>query len=157
MKSTSSRNSLQQDINRLLAGRHHDPFDVLGCHRQGRQWHVRALLPGTAEAEVVIDGKSQPMERLPQTDFFTFKITAKAAPDYHLRWRPAQGDWREGPDPYRFGPTVGDLDLHLFAEGKHEHIYRVLGAQRRHLGSQANLPQYFVGMLSQRRCGGTHC
>ncbi len=45
-----------------------------------------------------------------------------------MRWRAGQGDWQQGEDPYRFGPTVGDLDLHLFGEGKHEHIYRVLGA-----------------------------
>ena len=128
MKSSSTRNPLQDGIDRVLAGRHHDPFDVLGCHRQGRQWHVRALLPGTAEAEVVIAGDSQPMERLPKTDFFTFRITCKAAPDYQLRWRPVPGDWRQGPDPYSFGPTIGDLDLHLFSEGKHEHVYRILGA-----------------------------
>jgi 1,4-alpha-glucan branching enzyme len=85
-------------------------------------------LPGTAEAEVVIDGKSKPMERIPETDFFTFKTAQKALPDYHLRWRPGQGEWRQGEDPYRFGPAIGDLDLHLFAEGKHEHIYRILGA-----------------------------
>src|SRR5256885_1267212 len=27
-----------------------------------------------------------------------------------------------------FTPTVGELDLHLFGEGKHEHIYEKLGA-----------------------------
>jgi 1,4-alpha-glucan branching enzyme len=49
-------------------------------------------------------------------------------PPYRLRWREGEDYWREAEDPYRFGPTIGDLDLHLFAEGRHHHIYRVLGA-----------------------------
>ena len=128
MKPVSSRQALNDGIRRLIAGRHHDPFDVLGCHHSGREWHIRALLPDTAEAEVVLDGKNRAMRRLPDTDVFVFRTAQKAAPDYHLRWRPERGEWRQGQDPYRFGPTIGDLDLHLFAEGKHEHIYRILGA-----------------------------
>src|ERR1700716_931038 len=30
--------------------------------------------------------------------------------------------------PQDFSPTLGELDLHLFGEGKHEHIYEKLGA-----------------------------
>ena len=34
-------------------------------------------------------------------------------------------------DPYRFWPTLGDLDLHLFGEGRHERLWEVLGAHHR--------------------------
>jgi 1,4-alpha-glucan branching enzyme len=38
----------------------------------------------------------------------------------------------KGPDlsklPHEFSPTLGELDLHLFGEGKHERIYEKLGA-----------------------------
>ena len=34
-------------------------------------------------------------------------------------------------DPYRFWPTLGQLDLHLLAEGRHEGLWRHLGAQVR--------------------------
>jgi len=128
MEHILSRQTLPEDIQRLLAGRHHDPFEVLGCHQQGKQWQIRALLPGTAEAAVLIDGNSLPMQRLPDTDFFICNLAQKDAPQYQLRWRTGQGNWQQGQDPYRFGPTVGDLDLHLFGQGKHEHIYRILGA-----------------------------
>src|SRR2546428_12340823 len=30
--------------------------------------------------------------------------------------------------PPNFSPTLGDIDLHLFGEGKHERIYEKLGA-----------------------------
>ena len=128
MKSILPKHSLHENIERLLAGHHHDPFEVLGCHRVAKQWHIRALLPGTAEAEVVIGGRNRPMVRLPDTDFFTYRSSQTELPLYQLRWRPGQGDWRQGEDPYRFGPTVGDLDLHLFGQGRHEHVYRILGA-----------------------------
>ena len=34
-------------------------------------------------------------------------------------------------DPYRYWPTLGALDLHLLAEGRHEGLWRHLGAQVR--------------------------
>jgi len=128
MKSIASARSIDEGTRRLLSGRHHDPFEVLGCHQQGRDWIVRALLPGTAEAQVLIDGTGQAMERLPDTDFFTARVVQAEPPHYRLRWRTAAGGWREADDPYRFAPTVGDLDLHLFSQGRHQHIYRILGA-----------------------------
>ena len=30
--------------------------------------------------------------------------------------------------PHEFSPTLGELDLHLFGEGRHERIYEKLGA-----------------------------
>ncbi len=118
----------QDGVSRLLRGCHHDPFEILGPHQQGDHWVIRALLPGTAAAEVVLADGSLPMERLPETDFFTVTVQSPSLPVYRLRWRPGQGDWRESEDPYRFAPAIGDLDLHLFAEGRHQHIYRILGA-----------------------------
>ena len=34
-------------------------------------------------------------------------------------------------DPYRHWPTLGDLDLHLFNEGRHRRLWEVLGAHPR--------------------------
>ena len=31
-------------------------------------------------------------------------------------------------DAYRFLPTLGEMDLHLFAEGRHERLWEILGA-----------------------------
>ena len=38
-------------------------------------------------------------------------------------------------DPYAFPPTLGELDLHLIGEGRHEQIYEKLGAHVREIGS----------------------
>ena len=48
-------------------------------------------------------------------------------PDYHLevaypdRSVPAE-------DPYRYLPTLGEIDIHLIGEGRHEQVWQVLGA-----------------------------
>ena len=38
------------------------------------------------------------------------------------------GAVQETEDPYSFGPLLGDLDLHLFGEGRHFELAKVLGA-----------------------------
>ena len=35
-------------------------------------------------------------------------------------------------DPYRFLPTLGEMDLHLINEGRHEQLWEVLGARVHH-------------------------
>ncbi|NIR46465.1 MAG: 1,4-alpha-glucan branching enzyme, partial [Gemmatimonadetes bacterium] len=51
--------------------------------------------------------------------------------DYRLRFRFDNGATWERDDPYRFRPTVGDMDLHLFNEGAHYQLWRCLGAHAR--------------------------
>ncbi len=128
MAKLMAKESVDDAVRRLLAGRHHDPFEVLGCHGTPGRWQIRALLPGAAEAQLVIDSEPAAMVRLPRTDLFEFCTDSQAAPLYRLRWREDGGEWREEDDPYRFPPAIGDLDLHLFGEGRHQHLYRVLGA-----------------------------
>jgi len=36
-----------------------------------------------------------------------------------------------GDDPYRFLPTLGEIDLHLIGEGRHEQLWQVLGSHVR--------------------------
>jgi 1,4-alpha-glucan branching enzyme len=47
---------------------------------------------------------------------------------YKLRIREPNGFVKTVRDPYAYLPTIGELDLHLFGEGKHEEIYNKLGA-----------------------------
>jgi 1,4-alpha-glucan branching enzyme len=55
---------------------------------------------------------------------------------YRLRFRFADGNDWERDDPYRFLPTLGELDLHLIGEGSHERLWKVLGAHpRTHQGT----------------------
>ncbi len=52
---------------------------------------------------------------------------------YRLRFHFAKGKVWERGDPYRFAPTLGDVDLHLFNEGNHRRLWEKLGAHPRRI------------------------
>ena len=57
-------------------------------------------------------------------------------------------------DPYRFLPTLGELDLHLAGEGRHEELYAKLGAHLREHGRHRGYRLRRLGAgraLGQRR------
>ena len=120
------------DIKRILAGTHRDPFSVLGQHMVDGRPTVRVFDPW-AESVEVLDGK---------TGRRIFDLTAVAdAPGlfvghaprrksrfaYRLRMTRDESVWTVE-DPYRFGPVLGELDEHLIGEGAHLNLWEVLGA-----------------------------
>ncbi len=120
--------NVHTDIQKILEVRHHDPFSVLGRHPEGNdQVVVRVFKPATQTVKLL--PHHLPLERVPNTDLFEWRGPAKQVPHrYQLEWQDEQGRVQAGYDPYCFNPQLGDLDLHLFGEGKHWHAYRFLGA-----------------------------
>ena len=53
-------------------------------------------------------------------------------PDYRLEVTYDDGHPHAVDDPYRFLPTLGEMDLHLINEGRHELLWTVLGARVHH-------------------------
>ncbi|MGE5767528.1 MAG: 1,4-alpha-glucan branching enzyme, partial [Bacteroidota bacterium] len=121
------------EIEALVKGGHGDPFRILGMHKtDGGPLTVRAFLPG-AEAVAVTDRKSgrpvAELRRLHDQGFFAGAVPRRKKPfAYRLRAQFAETT-EEREDPYRFPPILGELDLHLMAEGSHRRIYHKLGAQ----------------------------
>jgi len=60
------------EIEAIVAGRHQDPFRVLGPH----QGEVRAWLPQAKEAFLTAGGVATPMERVHPSGFFVASSTA---------------------------------------------------------------------------------
>jgi len=125
-----------RDLDRFLAGRHPDPHRLLGAHALGGPETgsvVRAFHPDAVAAELLREGEGPlPMARLHPAGLFGAAVAAPAGSfPYRLRFRFPDGETIERDDPYRFLPTVGDLDLHLMGEGTHQRLYDVLGAQLR--------------------------
>jgi 1,4-alpha-glucan branching enzyme len=59
---------------------------------------------------------------------FTCTVRGSLPIRYRVRFDfPGGAVWERG-DPYRFPPTLGDVDLHLFNEGSHRQLWRKLGA-----------------------------
>jgi 1,4-alpha-glucan branching enzyme len=116
-------------IQRLLECRHHDPFSLLGKHNYAGEVLVRALIPGAAWVRISENGAA--LQRMGNTDLFAWHGPANQLPDrYRLIWLDSDGAEHVSYDPYCFAPQLSEFDLHLFAEGKHWHIYRILGAHR---------------------------
>ncbi len=126
-KTARKQDRLNPDQQRIAEARHHDPFSVLGCHRDKDQAHMCVYAPHTREIEIIPG--NIPMRRIPHSDFFVASADSKTVPEhYQLAETRSSGYQSTHYDPYCFGPQISEYDLHLFGEGKHWHIYRVLGA-----------------------------
>src|ERR1700683_3821975 len=118
------------EINAILAGHHHDPHSVLGAHAGPEGTIVRALRPLARSVTVVLpDDTRYPMRHL-HDGVFSALVPGELAGGYQLAVRHAE----EGPelgaeDPYRHLPALGEMDLHLIAEGRHEELWRALAAR----------------------------
>ena len=124
------------EIDQIAAGHHHDPHSVLGAHPVPDGVVVRALRPLAASVTLVLDdGRRCPMAHLHQ-GVFTVTIGDEKVPEYRIAtsYTPGGADETLSDDPYRFLPTVGEFDLHLIAEGRHEQLWRVLGSHVREMG-----------------------
>ena len=129
------------ELDRIVSGTHHDPHSVLGAHpAPGGGITVRTLRPLATSVTVVLpDGRRFPAGHVHQGIFAADLPDDKDVPDYRLSVTYPNGDG--GPDaeyvtddPYRHLPTLGEMDLHLIREGRHEELWRVLGAHVRREG-----------------------
>ena len=116
----------------LQNGESHDPFAVIGRHPADGRELVRAFMPSAESVDV--DGIG-PMQRIAHTDIFELYLDPQQAErlpqHYRLNWvDKADGRRHSSISPYSFGPLIPDLDLHLFNEGRHHHVYRLLGAHQ---------------------------
>jgi 1,4-alpha-glucan branching enzyme len=123
--------ALKGDIDALLTGRHADPFRVLGPHRDGDLTVVRTFAPNARRVHVVRAGTNEATE-LPHLRDGFFMGAVDGLPvgqpgAYRLRIEWA-GSEQETEDPYAFGALLGDLDLHLIGEGRHESLADCLGS-----------------------------
>ncbi len=127
------------ELDSLLHATHGDPFAFLGPHRVHENWVVRVFAPYAHEIAVVDAQKSATVlaaaDRVDDRGFYEAILPdAPERPDYHLRFTDANGHEITMADPYSFGPILGELDLHLFAEGNHHRLYERLGAHLKEVG-----------------------
>lgn len=132
MKTSPSRPSARpegDDLARLLAGTHHNPHAVLGAHSVAQGTVIRALRPDAVTVQARIGAKDYELEHIdgglfgavvPITDLADYRLLVTYGQDTHVV-----------ADGYRFLPTLGEMDLHLVVEGRHERLWEVLGAHVR--------------------------
>ncbi|MEO0250297.1 MAG: 1,4-alpha-glucan branching enzyme, partial [candidate division WOR-3 bacterium] len=122
----------RKEMERLLQVEHPDPHSILGAHPLDvpGQVIIRGYHPEAVKAEVILDqGVFRPMKLVDGRGLFAVLISGRKWPFmYRLRFTFADVNTWERVDPYRFQPTLGELDLYLIGEGTHKRLYDRLGA-----------------------------
>jgi 1,4-alpha-glucan branching enzyme len=122
---------VNEEIERLVRGEHHEPHRLLGVHPDGGQVRVRAWRPDAKQVSVLTDGGREVLERVHPAGLFEGTLASAGdgrLPDYRLEVSDGERVV-EVEDPYRFLPTLGELDQHLIAEGRHQRLWERLGAR----------------------------
>lgn len=113
----------------IVEGRHGDPFAFLGPHRsQDGRITVRTFVPGALGVELVdrATGAVLAVSSLVHAGgVFLGPVQSDAGYKLRILW---PNGAQETEDPYRFGPLLGDLDLHLISQGTHYQLSSALGA-----------------------------
>ncbi|CAN5906788.1 hypothetical protein BH23ACT10_BH23ACT10_29030 [soil metagenome] len=133
--SATSWHAATDEVDALVAGTHRNPHHVLGLHDHANGTVVRVLRPDVAEVDIewsaVAGGSQQSVAATRTAEGGLFEALVPAtitAADYRLLLRTADGIEFTARDPYAFWPTLGDIDLHLVGEGRHEELWRRMGA-----------------------------
>jgi len=123
-----TRVSRSDEVERLVRGEHHEPHKLLGAHVEDGKLVVRALRPAATGVVALVDGERVKLDRVHPAGLFEGVLDGAAAPPaYRLEVTYDTGTFTID-DPYRFLPTIGELDQHLLGEGRHERLWQKLGA-----------------------------
>lgn len=116
-------------LSAVAHGAYYDPHGVLGPHVGDGGVTVRSLRP-LADKVVVITADTRVPAQHEQDGIWVAVLPGTDVPDYRIEV--TYGDAVHlADDPYRFLPTVQELDRHLIREGRHEQLWTVLGARVR--------------------------
>ncbi len=132
----------KDEVERLVRGEHHEPHRLLGAHTEDGRVVLRAFRPdATAVVALVPEGSGEPqggapvnrdervkLDQVHPAGLFEGTLDGTTPPaSYRLEVTYASGSFTID-DPYRFWPTIGELDQYLLGEGRHERLWQKLGA-----------------------------
>lgn len=122
-----------QEFDRLLNGSHFDPHALLGRHISDGQSNFRTIKPSALSVDLHIGDSVFPMiSETPGVWFISIPAGEHDMSAYCFEAQYETGSFHSF-DPFAFLPTLGDTDLHLISEGRHEQLWQVLGAHPRSL------------------------
>lgn len=118
----------------IARGLHHNPHSVLGAHESEGAITIRTLRH-LADAVAIVTTEGTYPAHHECDGIWVAVLPGEKVPDYRVRVTYGE-ETSTVDDPYRFWPTFGDLDGHLLAAGRHEDLWRVLGAHVRTFPSE---------------------
>ncbi|MGH3030233.1 MAG: 1,4-alpha-glucan branching protein GlgB [Gaiellaceae bacterium] len=112
-----------------------DPHSLLGAHPADGGVVVRAYRPDALRVRVLPEGgDAVELAQAEEAGLFEGVVPGgKPGLRYELEVSYPDGSTLTLRDPYSFLPTLGEVNVHLAAEGRHEELYRRLGAHVREL------------------------
>ncbi|NWL32298.1 1,4-alpha-glucan branching enzyme [Paenarthrobacter nitroguajacolicus] len=126
-----------ETLERVAAGAYHAPHSVLGAHLDDHGHVTIRTVKHLAKSVVAVTEAGRTEMTHEAHGVWTAvlePLQAGHVPDYRLEVvydvEPVTID-----DPYHYLPTVGEVDLHLIGEGRHERLWDVLGAHVQHYRS----------------------
>ncbi|WP_026550368.1 1,4-alpha-glucan branching protein GlgB [Arthrobacter sp. Br18] len=124
-------------LQRVSEGSYHQPHAVLGAHVDvSGLVTIRTLHPLAVSVTVITADRRVALEH-EHNGIWVGTLAADVpghTPDYRLDVA-YSGEPQRTDDPYRFLPTLGEVDLHLIGEGRHETLWTALGAHVKHYSS----------------------
>lgn len=119
-------------VMQLLRGELRTPHDLLGIHPVTVDDQpgvvVRARVPRAKQVWVLCRGERISMHRVHDAYYVCFVAGEQTTMPYQLVIETVDDHVRTIDDPYRFSPTLGDVDLHLYGEGRHLRLWEKMGA-----------------------------
>ncbi|EHM95546.1 1,4-alpha-glucan-branching enzyme [Actinomyces sp. oral taxon 849 str. F0330] len=110
----------------IAYARYHDPHEVLGAH-VGEDGVTVRTVRHLADNVVVVTKEGTYPATHEQDGVWVAVLPGREVPDYRIEV--TYGDETTTvDDPYRYMPTLGEMDTYLISEGRHEELWEVLGA-----------------------------
>ncbi|MEE1295335.1 MAG: 1,4-alpha-glucan branching protein GlgB [Bifidobacterium sp.] len=117
----------------------YNPHQILGAHLGEGKYAdtatIRVLRPNAKDVTLITQHGDVQMKHEHNGVFVAVVPAAKGkdgkptVPDYRVRTTYQDGTVHTMDDPYRYLPTVGEMDLYLFGEGRHERLWEAMGAR----------------------------
>ena len=132
---SATAHATDEELQQIVDGVHGDPHRVLGAHVDERDARIRVFRPDAQQVEIMLsDGTSVDASQIHPSGIFEAAVVPSQLGEdraYRVSTLYGEGIRTVTDDAYRFWPTIGDLDLYLFGQGRHEHLWNILGAHPR--------------------------
>ncbi len=157
--------AVRQDVLAAVSNaEYYNPHEVLGGHlgtgKGAGTATVRVLRPMAKKVTILTkSGEYEAQHEYNGIFVATIPATKHAkskewsVPSYRIRTVEVDGTESVDDDPYRYLPQIGDMDMYLFGEGRHERLWEALGAHVKSITDSWGLVSPETGKMVKKVTG----
>lgn len=157
--------AVRQDVLAAVSNaEYYNPHEVLGGHlgtgKGAGTATVRVLRPMAKKVTILTkSGEYEAQHEYNGIFVATIPATKHAknkewsVPSYRIRTVEVDGTESVDDDPYRYLPQIGDMDMYLFGEGRHERLWEALGAHIKSITDSWGLVSPETGKMVKKVTG----